>query len=471
MSSMGTSRHRLLGATFVALCLSCSPNLVAAADAADGTFVLVSDFHFDPFDPPGLAKTLSRIDPADWASRFSKAADQAFSPYGKDTNHALLASSLAALSAHRADADFVVVPGDLLSHEFEKNAAAALGEPTTSDAVRRFAADTAIFVADQLGEIFPGKPVIIALGNNDSACGDYQIEPGGGFLAATRDTVRRLAGANLVTSDFDTTYAAGGYYALRHPTVPNTLVLVVNDVLWSAKYQDACGKDGIEAGEAELKWVADRLAEQKAVGGKVWLVHHIPWGIDPYSTVHAKADTCAAKTVPFFKESFSARFLDLMRTYADTVETSLSGHVHHDTYRLLLDADEHPIQADKVPPAISPIYGQNPAFQLWRYDAASGEPTDYTTIYLANLTDASTSTPGVWQTEYTFTKAYGQSRYSVEAIAAIWKELAAPGATQEKFRKFYNVSHGALDEDTLSAYSCAIGHLDSPSFQTCYCGG
>ena len=457
--------------TAVALSLLCSAHLVAAADATSGTFVLVSDFHFDPFDPPGLAKTLAGIDPADWSSHFADAEDQAFSTYGTDTNHALLASSLAALAARGTAADFVVVPGDLLSHEFEKNAAAALGAPTTSDAVRRFAADTAIFVADQLGDIFPGKPVIIALGNNDSSCGDYAIEPGGSYLALTRETIRRLAGADLVTSDFDTTYAAGGYYAMRHPTIPNTLVLVVNDVLWSAKYQDACGKDGVEAGEAELKWVADRLAEQKAVGGKVWLVHHIPWGIDPYSTVYAKADTCAAKTVPFLRESFSARFLDLMRTYRDIVDTSLSGHVHHDTYRLLLDADARPVQADKVPPAISPIYDQNPAFQLWSYDGASGEPTDYTTIYLANLTDASTSTPGVWQKEYTFTEAYGQPRYSVETIAAIWKQLATPGATQEKFRTFYNVSHGALDEDTLSAYSCAIGHLDSPSFQTCYCGG
>jgi sphingomyelin phosphodiesterase acid-like 3 len=454
-----------------ALIILISPFLVAAADAADGTFVLVSDFHFDPFDPPGLAKTLAGIDPADWPAHFSAAADQAFSTYGKDTNHALLASSLAALSAHRADADFVIVPGDLLSHDFEKNAANALGAPTTSDAVRRFAADTAIFVADQVGAAFAGKPVIIALGNNDSACGDYEIEPGGSYLAVTRDAIRRLAGADLVASDFDTTYAAGGYYAMRHPTLDNTLVLVVNDVLWSAKYQDACGKDGIKAGEAELTWVADRLAEQKAVGGKVWLVHHIPWGIDPYSTVQAKADTCAAKTVPFLKESFSARFLDLVRQYADTVDTSLSGHVHHDTYRLLLGADGQPIQADKVPPAISPIYDQNPAFQLWRYDATSGEPTDYTTIYLANLTEASTSAPGVWQEEYTFTEAYDQPRYSAEAIAAIWKEMAVTGATQEKFRKFYNVSHGALDENTLSAYSCAIGHLDPESFQTCYCGG
>ncbi len=443
----------------------------AAVAANTDTFVVVSDIHFDPFDPPDLAKALAAADPADWESHFSAAEGQAFSTYGRDTNHALLTSALRAVSAKAGAVDFAIFPGDFLAHRFEEKTAAALGVAETSEAARTFAAKTTLYVANALAAALPGKPLILALGNNDSACGDYEIEPGGGYLAAIRDTVRRLAGADRVAPGFDKTYAAGGYYAVRHPTLDNTVVLVINDVLWSAKYQDACGNDGREAAEAEMTWLADRLARQKAAGGKVWLVHHIPWGIDPYSSLQAKADTCSAKTVPFLREPFASRFATLLRDYADIINTSMSGHIHFDTYRLLFDGQARPVEADKVPPAISPIYGQNPGFQVWTHDGRSGEPIDYTTVYLANLTDASASTPGDWRKEYTFTEAYGQPRYSAEAIAAIWKALATPGVIQERFRQFYNVSHGALDEDTLSAYSCAIGHLDSPSFVACYCGG
>src|SRR5260370_39478025 len=79
--------------------------------------------------------------------------------------------------------------------------------------------------------------------------------------------VRRLVGAERLAPDFDETYAAGGYYAVRHPTVANGLIVVVNDVLWSTRYRDACGTDGLAAAQAMLGWFRDRLARHIASGG------------------------------------------------------------------------------------------------------------------------------------------------------------------------------------------------------------
>ncbi|HMJ99880.1 MAG TPA: hypothetical protein VK552_11240, partial [Reyranella sp.] len=59
-----------------------------------GTFVVISDFHFNPFEPPELATTLARSAPAAWKATFTAAQDQAMSRTGEDTNHALLAASL-----------------------------------------------------------------------------------------------------------------------------------------------------------------------------------------------------------------------------------------------------------------------------------------------------------------------------------------------------------------------------------------
>ena len=260
----------------------------ALADDPTGTFAVVSDIHFDPFDPPTFAKTLAATDTEDWDSRFAGLADQTLSDYGRDTNHALFASSLTAIADAAARADFAIVPGDLLAHDFQKNAGAALGVPAASNTVDAFAERTTIFVANALREALPGKPIIVALGNNDADCGDYRIEPGGPYLTGTREVVRRLAGADRVAPDFDETYTSGGYYAVHHPTVPNTLILVLNDVLWSAEYENSCGITGLAAADAMMAWLRVRLAEQKAAGGRVWMVHHIPWGIDPYSTLHSK---------------------------------------------------------------------------------------------------------------------------------------------------------------------------------------
>lgn len=449
--------------------LALSGPLSFAAEPS-GTFAVVSDIHFDPFDPVGLAKTLAVTEPGDWMAALAALPPGPASQYGQDTNHVLLSSALAALAERAANADFAIVGGDLISHGFEEDTAKALGVPLGSAAQQDFARRTTIFAAEALGAAMSGKPVIVTLGNNDSDCGDYEIEPGGGYLAATRETVRKLVGADRVASDFDATYAAGGYYAARHPTVENTLILVVNDVLWSERYQDACGADGLAAGRAQMAWLTATLAAQKAAQGRVWMVHHIPWGIDPYSTEHSKADTCPAKVVPFMKDEFAVAFAGLLREYAGIIDSSLSGHVHFDDYRLLLDDAGTPVAVDKVALAISPIFGQNPGFQMFTYDVKTGAPTDFTTIYLANLPDVTATAPGDWREAYVFSKAYGLPGYSVESVAALWNGLGQGGHMRDAYLGHYNVGHGALAEAGLKGYACAIAFLDPRSYSACWCG-
>jgi sphingomyelin phosphodiesterase acid-like 3 len=442
----------------------------ARAAEPRGTFGLISDFHLDPFDPPEIAARLVATPVEDWPSVFATIEEQAMSPWGRDTNFALFASSVAAFAKSVAEADFVVVPGDFIAHEFEKKAADTLGLAPTDDRIRELATKTTLFVGESLARFLPQIPIILALGNNDSDCGDYQITPGGRYLADTLDMVRRLAGAGLVTPDFDKTYAAGGYYAVRHPGLPKTLILVMNDVLWSTKYRDVCGARGEAAAEAMLGWLRDRLAEREAAGGAVWLVHHIPWGIDSYSTAHSRETTCAAKVVPFLREPYASEFIALLRRHRDIVQASYSGHVHTDDYRLLIDENGNVLGLQKIPPAISPIYEQNPGYQLVTYDLGSGVPTDFSMYYLANLDRASLAKPGDWQFEYTFTEAYGIPRYSPEGVAAMVRAIEAGGRAAETYRTLYMVRHGSIAESDLPAYLCGMTRLEEGGYAQCYCG-
>ena len=173
----------------------------------------------------------------------------------------------------------------------------------------------------------------------------------------------------------------------------------------------------------------------------------------------------------FLREPYASQWIDLLREFHDVVAANFSGHVHYDDYRLLLDAASSAIAVDKVDPAISPIFGQNPGFEIFDYDVGSGLPTDFSTFYLANLGKARTAATAEWRLEYTFTKAYGQPRYSVEAVAVVAKGIADGGPAADTFRALYPVSRGTLRADILPAYSCAMRHLDRPSFTACFCGG
>jgi hypothetical protein len=435
---------------FIRLCalvVLCMAGLSARAAGENGGFAVISDIHFNPFASP---------------------KDQATSRVGEDTNQALLTSGLAALARVMAVSDFAIVPGDFLTHGFNAKAAASLGVDPSSPAVDDVAARTTQFVANALAGALGGKPAFVALGNEDSKCGDYKIEPGGAYLAATREAVRRLVGAERLEADFAETWAAAGYYAARHPTLANGLIVVLNDVVWSPQYQDTCGSNGHAAAEAMMSWLSEKLARQRAAGGRVWMVHHIPWGIDVYATTNAKAPSCAAKVVPFLREPFASGLRLLLMEYRDVIQASFSGHTHFDDYRLLIDLSGTVAGLDKITPALSPIFGQNPGFQVFIYDRQSGAPSDFTTWYLTNPGDAAEAAD--WRLEYTFTEAYRQRRYAPDIVGALWQAMMKGGAARDTYRRLYKVGHGELSTDGLAANLCAIGHTDVASFTACYCG-
>jgi len=443
------------------------------AAGPSGVVAVVADVHFNPFATPDLAPRLAESGPNEWPGIFASAGGQRFPARGEDTNHALLASALDALSKSAGGADFVVLSGDLLAHRFEEVAAQVLGSSPASGIVRGLAAKAALYVVGALRDALPGRPIVVALGNNDSACGDYQLEPGGAFLAALRDTIRDLAGPERVAPDFVETFQAGGYYAMRHPVAVGTTILVLNDVLWSTEYRDACGTDGDQAAGAMLAWLERQLSEARAAGRRVWLVHHIPAGIDDHATLTASPGlSCPARVTPFLKEPFASRFVLLLRDYAATIQAGFSGHTHQDSYRLVTDGGAA-VGVEKVAPSISPIFGNDPGFHLFDYDRRTGDLVDFTTWHLANLDEASATIRAEWRREYVFTEAYGQQAYSAAAVGQIAAGMLGTGAEGEPvrstFRRLYSVGHGEIPAATLPAYACAIGSLSASSYAACYC--
>jgi hypothetical protein len=285
--------------------------------------------------------------------------------------------------------------------------------------------------------------------------------------------VRDLAGPDRLAQDFDQTYTAGGYYAMCHPTVAGVTILAVNDVLWSTDYRDACGTRGDQAAEAMMAWLEQQLSEARAAGRRVWLVHHIPIGIDAYATLHASAAlSCSARVTPFLKEPFASRFVQLQQEYAATIQAGFAGHTHQDSYGLIMGAGIA-VGVEKVAPSISPIFGNNPGFHLFSYDWQTGSVIDFSTWYLANLEQASVTTPGEWKREYVFTEAYGQPTYSAAAVEQMAEALLGAESAGERvrstFRRLYSVSHGEMRASVLPAYACAISNLAVSSYTACYC--
>src|SRR5208337_1123230 len=152
----------------------------AKAEADTIPALFLSDIHFDPFHDPAKAAELASAPVTQWRSilsaRPSANQGQAFDKLqqscqakGVDTPYALLQSSLQAMRARLPGAKFMTVSGDLVVHgfpcRFEK-----LFPSSAPGGYQAFVVKTLAFVMDELRASYPGTPIYVALGNNDSGC-------------------------------------------------------------------------------------------------------------------------------------------------------------------------------------------------------------------------------------------------------------------------------------------------------------
>jgi sphingomyelin phosphodiesterase acid-like 3 len=419
---------------------------------ATGHVLLVSDIHFDPLADPAIVKRLIAAPASQWQEIFASSAQNDYAHAPDDANFPLLKSALSAAVA-QGPFDFVIGSGDYLRHGFQSAFVKAGGSLNDFPA---FATKTALFVINTVQTTL-GVPVYAALGNNDSASGDYGMDPGSAFLATLANSLQVLANDPRAAADFRT----AGFYELPHPTLPDKEIVVLNTVLWS-RFYSILGSDGSDPGAAEIQWLTWKLYEAKTLTHKIILVMHIPPGIDAY-TSWRRGD--CEPPIQFWQDRYSIQFLELMRKYGDIVQIAFAGHTHMDDFRVFGATGNASPVVFRMTPAISPIFGNNPAFSVLNYDGHSGDISDIATYYL-NLANSGNNPQ--WALEYRFPSAYGYSSLTAMNLVALAAGIHDDPKVRQVFAGYYSVS--APSPITLTNwpfYSCAQTRFMSADYRSC----
>jgi len=438
----------------VQFCLGRLLLLTVAVPAIAGEFVWLSDIHFDPLADPRIVDQLAAAEPAQWAAILNSGSMK-FPDFGHDTNWPLFVSLLQETERIERKPAFTIVTGDLLGHHFRErfNTMAAVHD---DEAFRSFVRKTAEFVTLQIKQSSAGAPLIIALGNNDSDCGDYALQPSGPFLVDTAKFV----------SDSDS-YKRYGSYSLKNPALKRQRILVLNTVFFSPKYHNVCGNAADDPGTGELAWLASELREAESQHDKVWLVYHIPPGVDAYATTHSKQMGAGSVTL-LWKEMYQAKFLSLLSQYQGVVGPNFAGHVHVDDFRLLGSAEKtSPFVV--LGPAASPITGQNPSFRLVKF-GADGRLEDQATYNLKNLIEAGRGETPDWELEYDFRREWKLPELNAQSYAKLYESIADSSETAGRWWLLYSTSSPAASSVTPSRYRqfyCAEENLTADAYEAC----
>jgi sphingomyelin phosphodiesterase acid-like 3 len=462
-------RRVLLSALF-GLLFWVSSQVLATEQDDPAECLLISDIHLNPFLDPGLFAQLVKRPASEWAQVLESSLSGGVSQYGSDSNYPLLRSALVAAANDCPRPDFILYVGDSLAHNWRSQYEKLAPRSSHDDpaAYRTFTAKTIEFLALELQKHFPDVPILPAIGNEDAYCGDYKVQPAGPFLEMFARAWMALPGPALEPAAFQRNFSRGGYYSVLLPSLSKHRVIVLNSVFFSNQYENACGSNAESPGDDEMAWLAAVLDTASRAQEKVWLVMHIPVGINDYNTV--KDEETGSGPVEFWLPGYSSQFIKLMGKFRNTIQIVFSGHTHMDDFRVI-EAEGTGLVVNKLVPSISPIFRNNPGFQVYHYDRESGAVRNYRTYYLSNLSTAGKPTEFEqvkWEREYDFSEAYQQPALDISAIISIARALKTDTFIQGLYTRFYSVSGPpGFDSLTLSAYSCAILHTTLEEFEKC----
>ncbi|MGD0345185.1 MAG: metallophosphoesterase [Terracidiphilus sp.] len=443
--------------------------------------LFVSDIHFEPFLDPGKAAQLAAAPVGEWdtilaapasadaAAQWTKLG-QACPTRGADTSYALYHSSLHAIHAQASGAKFVIVSGDLIAHNFSCKFAAVFPKAAAAD-YRAFVEKTIAYVLADLRSALPGVPVYAALGNNDSDCGDYQLDANSAFLKESGQVFASdLQGAEQAQAL--ETFAAGGYYSVSLPApVENARLLVLDDLFMSERYETCGGKEDHAPAAAQIAWLTHKLDEARDKKEKIWVMAHIPPGVDSYSTAKKWMDLCSGGKPKFFLAS--EEFPEVLARYGDVIQLAIFAHTHMDEVRLLMPAkgavEQKPVGV-KMVASISPVDGNNPSFTLATVDPARAILMDYRVIAASNQTGIDTA----WSEEYDFAKTYHEPAFTAvplsRLIAGFKTDPTAQSSASQSYLRYYMTG---VDMRGLALiwqpYVCSLKNGSNDAYRECVC--
>jgi sphingomyelin phosphodiesterase acid-like 3 len=246
---------------------------------------------------------------------------------------------------------------------------------------------------------------------------------------------------------------------------------VLDDLFMSRRYQSCGGKPDPAQAAAQIAWLQQQLNDARLNKENIWVMAHIPPGVDPYTTATRGVNICAGKEPSMFLSSEALP--QTLAQYGDVIRLVIFAHTHMDELRLLGPEKQGAAEsgvAVKMVASISPVNGNNPSFTVTQIDPQSATLRDYRVFVASNQTGVNTT----WTEEYDFDKSYSKSEFSAASLKSLIADFAADSTAQSSKSTSYIRNYGSGEtRPELQAfwplYVCSLQHDAGDAFAACAC--
>jgi len=352
-------------------------------------FLWLSDVHVDPYYGTSRQQCSESVDA-------TKSNEQG--TMGCDPPYALL-KSVAAVAANLSasvGAEFFLFTGDYARHN-------AAGMPHPSDNVSSIIYNVTHILGQHLPVLFTSQQMSIGVVGNTDLPTDYAME-----ISTEEESnhwLTKIADGLFppLSTINEPEFTYGGYFESEFGGLT---VLTINTVPYSVFHKppaDPLPDDPF----SQFQWLRDKLAAAAQEERSVWIVGHIPPGLESYGYTELWHPQYLRAYRSIVQDAVLGRF----------IAAQLFGHCHTDEFRLLPDAPEGagPILLTS---ALSIVYNNNPSIRLVEYEPSSSRLLSYS-VYWSEMKGGQELK---WQLGYNAVAAYEPLQEAVAATGALSQE-------------------------------------------------
>jgi len=354
----------------------------AAPNPSLNKFLSLADIHFDPFTichlgvkACPLINDLRKAQAAEWPTIFESEGANTGINYYHDTSYSLLKITLNQIQKLNISEhfNFVLILGDSLGHLLRFKYI-LYSHDSSKQGYRNFINKIQIFLAQEMQQAIPDIDIYPVIGNNDSYTGDYSVVPDGDFLKDTTEDWSGMIRNKENKSKFTQQFPYAGYYAVTLTTNPSQKIIILNTVLFgnniNKKMQIAANK--------QLEWLHDQLIVARKNHQNVLIAFHIPIGVNIYNTLKNPLGGMQ----DFWNTKYNNSFRLYLKEFSTEITAMLCAHIHVTALQHLIFKQPREVYVGYTP-SISPIFGNSPAFNIYRYEPNSFQIKSSETYFYA----------------------------------------------------------------------------------------
>ena len=358
---------------FISICSCLYPNF---------SFKVLNDIHANPLYDPNLLENYCTRSFSSAAQSSQDPIIQNFSTFGRlgcDPPYKLLKILLHKMkSSSEFSPDFLILPGDFVSHGFSQDSRGNFSA-ITYELLKEIIKRTYREIKFQFG----GSFLFPAIGNNDAEF-HYEVPMGEDrrkyYSVLFEEWFEKNPKNNLLRNfaEIKTDFLNGGYY--KADLADNFSIIVLNTLYWNSANN---ANNDPETGEIQLIWLEKKLAETRLRAGKAIMVSHIFSGLNYYTEIQY-----------FLNQTANEKIQKLMYEYRDVIIFNVASHLHTNGFRvshLQRNGSDFEEESDElfgntiISGSASPGFSNNPSFLSIGFENFQPKTAVYTYFNLKEL--------------------------------------------------------------------------------------